>query len=150
MVNYLNGKIYKLVCNVTGKIYVGSTCEPLLSRRMAGHKGGYKSYLKGKRPFISSYLIIENNNYDIVLIENVSCNSKDELHKKERGYIESIECVNFNMSHNTEEERKKYIAQYRLDNNELLKEHSKRYYHDHKQYYRDRYLRNKLKSKINL
>ena len=54
------------------------------------------------------------------------------------------------MSHNTEEERKKYIAQYRLDNNELLKEHSKRYYHDHKQYYRDRYLRNKLKSKINL
>jgi hypothetical protein len=27
MVNYKLGKIYRLECNVTGLVYVGSTCE---------------------------------------------------------------------------------------------------------------------------
>ena len=37
MVNYADGKIYKLVNNVDNKIYVGSTCNPLRLRK-SGHK----------------------------------------------------------------------------------------------------------------
>ena len=35
MPDYSKGKIYKIVCNVTGLVYVGSTCEPTLARRLA-------------------------------------------------------------------------------------------------------------------
>lgn len=37
MVNYAQAKVYRLVNNVDGKEYVGSTCNPL-HKRKAGHK----------------------------------------------------------------------------------------------------------------
>ena len=46
MVNYTLSKIYKIECNVTGLVYVGSTCEPTLAKRLTKHVGNYKSYLK--------------------------------------------------------------------------------------------------------
>ena len=36
----------------------------------------------------------EKGNYDIVLIEEYPCQNKDQLHSRERFYIESIKCVN--------------------------------------------------------
>lgn len=54
MVNYQLGKIYKIVDNVTGKIYIGSTCEPTLARRLVKHRSDYKRYLNEKLPRISS------------------------------------------------------------------------------------------------
>jgi hypothetical protein len=94
MVNYQDGKIYKIVDNTNDTIYVGSTCEPFLSRRLAGHVGKYKSYLNGKGNFVTSFLIIENNNYDIVLIENFPCTNKDELYARESYHCQSLVCVN--------------------------------------------------------
>ena len=42
---YLNhGKIYKLICNVTGLVYYGSTTESL-KQRLSEHKNKYKRYL---------------------------------------------------------------------------------------------------------
>ena len=38
MVNYQLGKIYKLVDNTNGNIYIGSTCKPYLSSRLVQHK----------------------------------------------------------------------------------------------------------------
>ena len=38
MVNFNNGKIYKLVSVHTPKCYIGSTCEPTLAKRKAKHK----------------------------------------------------------------------------------------------------------------
>jgi hypothetical protein len=43
---YRNGKIYKIVCNITGLTYYGSTCEPTLARRLAKHRGCYNRWLK--------------------------------------------------------------------------------------------------------
>jgi hypothetical protein len=43
---------------------------------------------------MTSFDIIKNNNYDIVLIEKCPCNDKEELHKKERFYIENMDCIN--------------------------------------------------------
>ena len=82
MPDYSRGKIYKIVCNETGLIYVGSTCEPTLARRLAKHVGDYKCWKKEKRNFVTSYKILEKQNYDIVLLESCSCESKDELHKE--------------------------------------------------------------------
>ena len=43
---------------------------------------------------MTSLQIFDNNNYDIILIENYPCERKDELHARERYYIESLKCVN--------------------------------------------------------
>ena len=94
MVNYQLGKIYKIECNETGLIYIGSTAEPTLARRLTKHVQGYKEYKAGKGKYISSYIIIEHGNYDIYLIENCPCNSKDELHQREGYHIRNHECVN--------------------------------------------------------
>ena len=94
MPNYQQAKIYKIECNISGKIYVGSTCEPTLVRRLAGHVANYKSYLNGNHRFVSSFEIIANNDYDIVLIESFTCDSKDELYARERYWSNELVCVN--------------------------------------------------------
>ena len=92
--NYANTKIYKIVCNKTGKVYIGSTTKKYLSDRLAGHRRDYEAYLLKEKGFITSFYILENNDYEIVLIENFPCQDKNEKNARERNYIENIECVN--------------------------------------------------------
>jgi len=96
MVNYQLGKIYKIVDLSTYECYVGSTCQPTLAKRLQGHVRQYRQYSKGKMRFTTSFLIIANNNYDIELIEDYPCDSKVELHKRERYHTTSRACVNKN------------------------------------------------------
>ena len=52
MVNYGNGKIYKIepICDHDeGEVYIGSTTKDYLSQRMDTHRADYKSWLKGGR-----------------------------------------------------------------------------------------------------
>jgi hypothetical protein len=100
MVNYQDGKIYKLVCNTTGLIYIGSTCENL-SKRLAHHIYQYKTKLNATQ----SYRIFENNNYDLILIEKFPCNDRIELLQRERFHIDNNECVNIGKPISTPEER---------------------------------------------
>jgi hypothetical protein len=92
--DYSNGKIYKIVCNITGKCYIGSTCCPKLSQRLSQHRQDFKAFLNGKRSYVTSYDILERGNYEITLLESFPCNNKEELLKREREYIETLECVN--------------------------------------------------------
>jgi hypothetical protein len=94
MVNYQLGKVYKVVDNTNQNIYVGSTCKEYLSQRLAGHVSNYKRYLKVKKGYTTSFDIIKNNDYEIVLLESYPCNSKDELTARERFYIDTLDCVN--------------------------------------------------------
>jgi hypothetical protein len=94
MVNYKQGKIYKIECNVTGLIYIGSTCKKKLSGRMTQHRSAYKKYLNRKGKYYSAFIVMENNDYDIILIEDFPCNSKDQLFARECYYTNEIECVN--------------------------------------------------------
>ena len=140
MVNYENAKVYKIVCNVTNKIYVGSTCKKLC-QRIAAHRTEFKSWKSGKRRYITSFEIIENENYDIILLELFPCNSKEELHMRERYYIDLLECVNkvkplqtpkeYYVKH-TEAISKKNKIIYDL-NKEEKKEKSKIYYEKNKE-----------------
>ncbi len=93
MPDYKKGQIYRIVCNITGKIYVGSTTQSL-SVRLAEHRRKYKLFKEGKRRNVTSFQIIEQGNYEIVLIENFPCESKIELHRRERHFIETLQCVN--------------------------------------------------------
>ena len=125
MPDYSRGKIYKIVCNETGLIYVGSTCEPTLARRLAKHVRNFKAWKKDKSHFVTSFKIIENSNYDIVLLESCPCESKDELHKRERHYIETVECVNKCVVGRTREE-------YYEENREIIIKKQKEYYQENK------------------
>jgi len=134
MKNYQLGKIYKIVCNVTGLVYIGSTCEPTLSRRLAGHVGSYKRYQKGKKNYISSFKIIENSSYEIVLVESFPCKTKDELHARERYWTKHIDCVNKikNQGLLIELGQKEYDKQYHKANKDAHKEYHQLYYKDNK------------------
>ena len=89
--DYSKAKIYKIIDYTTDNIYIGSTCEPSLARRLANHNVHYRAYLKGKYPYVSSFKILENNNYDIQLVEAYACNSRDELHAREGHYIKTLD-----------------------------------------------------------
>ena len=95
MVNYQLGKIYKIVCRITGEVYVGSTCEPTLAKRLVSHRSAYKQfYENNKGGRLASFQIILRGDYYIDLLENFPCNSSDELRKKEREYYDKVECIN--------------------------------------------------------
>jgi len=90
MPNYLNGKIYKIHSYQTDDIYIGSTTNTL-SRRFSGHKTKFRcGHYKGH----SANELLKNDDIMITLIENCPCNDNNELLKKERYYIENINCVN--------------------------------------------------------
>ena len=120
MKDYLKGKIYKIVCNITGLTYIGSTCEPTLARRLAKHVGSYRRWINGKHNFITSFKIIEGGSYDIILVEECPCESSDQLHARERHYIETIACLNKVVPTRT---KKEYTKEYRETNKETIKEH---------------------------
>ena len=87
MVNYSNGKIYKLVNNVDDKIYIGSTCDELRCRKW-GHKSKLNRYPDYK---VYKHLIqVGWGNVEIILIENYECKSKEELHARERHWIDEL------------------------------------------------------------
>jgi hypothetical protein len=95
MTDYQKGKIYKIVCNTTSLTYYGSTCEPTLARRLAGHVGLFRGFKKGKNiRAMTSIKVLEGDDYTIVLVEIFPCDSKMELHQRERYFIENNECVN--------------------------------------------------------
>jgi len=119
---YKRGKIYRIVCNTTGLQYYGSTCEKYLSYRLAKHNYDYKK----RNGILTSSKVLENGNYEILLVELFPCNSKDELHQRERFYIENNECVNKFIPLRTKQE-------YYKDNREHIIEKVKNYYENNKE-----------------
>ena len=115
MPDYQNSKIYKIVDNTNGNIYVGSTTEKYLSKRLQRHLSNYNQHLKGNYCNVSSFEILKNNNYHIELIENVNCNDVYELRNRERYYIENCECINKYIPNRTREERKN-TEEYQIKN----------------------------------
>ena len=97
MVNYQNGKIYKIESNLGNKIYIGSTTKKYLSQRMDHHRSHYKCYKDNKKGFYTSFRLFEEygvENCRITLLESYPCNLKDELLAREAHYIKSLDCEN--------------------------------------------------------
>jgi hypothetical protein len=76
-------KIYKIIDNTNDNIYIGSTCEYILSRRLAGHRSMYDRYVKGAKNYTTSFEILKNENYCIILLESYPCDTKDQLTSRE-------------------------------------------------------------------
>jgi len=107
MPNYQNGKIYKLIDYTNDNIYIGSTTQTL-SRRKSKHITDSKNYGKkynNKLVKYSSHSIIQNGNFDIILLQSFPCKNKDELRMKEQEYIENNICINSQRSYRTIEQK---------------------------------------------
>jgi hypothetical protein len=84
MPDFKNGKIYEIVCNKTGCVYVGSTAEKRFSSRMSKHRCDFKAWKNGTRKSrCKSSLIIDNGDYTERVIEYYECTDKVELMKRE-------------------------------------------------------------------
>ncbi len=102
MTNYDKGKIYKIESDLGDLIYIGSTTKDRLSSRLAQHTYVYRNKSKevqpkGKIPNYTSAILFDEYGIDncrIVLLENCSCKSKDELTAREAHHIKSMRCVN--------------------------------------------------------
>jgi len=117
--NYKNGKIYKIVCNITGEIYIGS-CITTLVKRFYQHKH--------KRNKCSSKQITDRGDCVIVLIEAFPCDNKSELFQRERYHYDLIPNINRNRPFITEEEsiesnRECKKARYEANTEAILAKH---------------------------
>jgi hypothetical protein len=124
MVNYSDGKIYRIVCGKTGLYYIGSTAEKYLSKRLQKHISQYKLYKAGKTTTkVTSFNIIELGDFSIELIETYSCSNVYELRKREgevlKEHIGNELCVNKLMAYGV---KKKGNYNYNKEYNELTKE----------------------------
>lgn len=99
--DYTQAKIYQIKVNTDEEYlpYIGSTCKNYLSQRMSYHHQDYKKYKNKpeKYSYISSFILFDKfgvENCFIELIELFPCNCNDELRKKEREWMEKINCCN--------------------------------------------------------
>ena len=128
MVNYNNGKIYKLVNSIDDQIYIGSSCTRL-SDRKSQHK--VTSRRHPNRSVYKHLNLVGWENVEIILIENVNCNNKEQLHSRERHYIELLKpSLNKQIPLRSQKEwfqdNPNYLKQYYQANKESINEHKKK------------------------
>ena len=128
---YLNGKIYKLIDNTNGDVYIGSTCLSL-KERLKGHVDKYNENRKKNGKGNSSYDIIKNNDYKIELLENFPCKLKQELLIKEREYIENTKCINILRPIITYQEMLDNDKKWKKNNKDKVKIYGQTKYEKHK------------------
>ncbi len=137
MINYNNGKIYKIEPNYDHEeheIYIGSTTKDKLCQRMATHRMHYKQWKEGTRNKTMSHELFDKygiENCSIILIENVNANNKDELLAREKYHINTLKCINKYVPRQTKHE-------YYEKNKEIIIGNAK-----------ERYQKNKMIAKIN-
>jgi hypothetical protein len=113
-------KIYRIVDNTNGNIYIGKTKKKYLCDRLANHRYGYK------RGFTcSSREIIKNGDYRMELIEETD----DET--RERYWILNTDCINKVIPGRTKKERNK---EHYENNRDIILNKQKEYYEKNKEY----------------
>ena len=122
---YARSKIYKIICEGTDQIYIGSTAEPSLSRRMYGHRTSYRRWKNGRPTnYVASFGLFDLGPCEIVLIENWPCNNKDELRSREQFHLEQNRALCVNrcraIDNRTEEQKKADLQAYYNANKEAI------------------------------
>jgi hypothetical protein len=128
MPDYSKGKIYTIRFHNSNEIYIGSTTQSL-AVRFGGHKRGGSFRCSLYKIINSKY----NGDWSVCyyeLYENFSCNTKEELCKKEGEMIrkfkddENYNCINFRIAGRTGIE---CCKQYYQENINIVKEKQKQY-----------------------
>ena len=135
MVNYNKSIIYKICCNdlKIKELYIGSTTN--FTRRKNSHKTACNN-INDRHYNIKVYKFIRDNggwsNWSMILIDNVSCESKLELLKIEREYVEKnnsiLNCyipsrTNKEYYQTNREQLLDYHMKYRQDNKEQIQKY---------------------------
>ena len=120
---YENGKIYQIVCNITGEVYIGSTRQDLEYRLNKHINDGN----------CSSKQIIERGDYTSSIIEDYPCRNENELLWRERFYYDTMECINMVRPIITEEERVLNHKEWYVNNKEHHSVVCKQYREDNKE-----------------
>ena len=148
--------IYSIRSPHTVNYYIGSTTQKLC-KRFSDHNINYKAYLKGTGGFTTSFKILELGDAYIELLEEINCDNRNQLEKREgelirehknncvnkyiagrtkKEYkidnIESIKAINKQYKIDNKESILKQNKQYRTDNNDKIKEQQKQYRIDNK------------------
>jgi len=138
MPNYSNGKVYEIICKITGERYIGSTVDTL-ARRLTKHR------LLSNR-CVSKNIIIRGDYY-INLLDECDCENKMQLLKKEREWYDKLECINLQKPIISIEEEKEQKKIYRENNKNKIKEQNKKYREENKEYQKEYDKENKDKKK---
>jgi hypothetical protein len=125
--DYTQGKIYKIWSNNTNMIYIGSTCKTK-KERLDKHISNFNCYCRGSdQALMTSFYILDNDHFDIDIIELFPCENEKELIDRESHYIRKNKdiCVNKIIPNRSEKEWK--TENYKL-NKELINAKNKQYW----------------------
>ena len=140
---YNTAMIYSIRSPHTENYYIGSTTQ-ILCKRFGDHKTKYKGYLKGTGCFITSFKILKLGDAYIELLEEVNCENRNQLEKREGELIREHKnnCVNKSIAGRTQKEYKidniDKTKQYGIDNKDKIKQQSKQYRIDNKELISDK------------
>ena len=124
--DYKNGKIYCIRNHLTDDIYVGSTCEKFLSKRMVKHRSSMNNERDKKILLYQKMNDLGVENFYIELIESYPCENNDQLRAREQHYIREMATLNKRVEGRT-------IEEWKEDNKEYMKEWKQKYYQEKKE-----------------
>ncbi len=124
MVNYANGKIYKLLNTIDDEVYIGSTTQPL-HKRLSWHKQDANGMCKTARVYTHMRELGVDKFY-IELIEEFPCTNNSMLTAREGTFIRELGTLNTVVAGRTRQE-------YQIENKQRLNEISAKYHREHKE-----------------
>lgn len=142
MIDYSKGKVYRITCGC-GRFYIGSTATPL-SQRMASHR---RDAARLKSPIYQHARECDDwKSAEIVLVHDVpEAQRREHLlqaeNKEIQKWLHAEECLNSRGSHQTPEDRQKYLRErYQSIKEEMVayrQEHREEIAKYHKQHYQE-------------
>lgn len=124
----MKGTVYSIKCKTTGEQYIGSTCKHVEYRLEQHRQSGNKT---------SSRAIIDRDNFELIILESVICDGRQELLYRERHFVETEpNVVNKSRPIISEEERKKAVLDYERSHPEYFQ----KYRDDHRGHWQSDYL----------
>jgi hypothetical protein len=135
----ITGLIYKISCDTTQNIYIGSTFKTI-QKRLSQHESAYRLFIKTQCKYLSSFEVLKNGNYKIECIETIDNISKMNLKLLEQMHILNNSCVNINVPCRTSRDR------YQMNRIRNINK-SKQYYYNHLLHCRDRMKKYYMKNK---
>tara|TARA_R110002126_G_scaffold190896_1_gene339042 strand:+ start:444 stop:890 length:447 start_codon:yes stop_codon:yes gene_type:complete len=129
--------------------YIGSTIRSM-NKRMNAHEYQYKRWLDRKSPYCSSFNIIKNENYELIIIEQIKNETVEDCREREQWWIDFYGKENLVNKCNANGWNYENIKEYYNNNKNQIKKQTKEYYENNKdkisQQKKQKYHQKKLQS----
>lgn len=86
--NKVEAVIYRVQCNATNKVYIGSTTCLNLERRLRQHEAHYRAWQDRKSAWYSVFEVLEGGDYFVDKLEDVKALDKKIVRSRERYYLD--------------------------------------------------------------